>query len=81
MDLTKHEDGNYNSCSFQAEAVASGIVHCVVMWWTVALDEEGDITLSMVPRCFSQQPDEVKVISSMPGFHTKLLMGKHPRAF
>ena len=40
---------------------SSGVVHCIVMWWDLTLDEDGEIILSMQPKCSSQNPDKVLV--------------------
>ena len=45
----------------EIKVTSSGTIHCVVLWWEIYLDEEKEINLSMVPKCSSQNPEEVRV--------------------
>lgn len=59
-ELEEHEDGLYNSHRVEVKVTASGTIHCIVLWWEIILDKTGSISLSMIPKLFSDDADMVK---------------------
>eukprot|EP00794_Sanderia_malayensis_P014000 gene14000-15458_t len=57
VELNKHENGSYNSYHLRAEIKQPGTIHCIVLWWSIQLDEKQDISLSMVPKICSSKDD------------------------
>ena len=61
LDNLSLENRKDKACCQTVEVCSSGTLHCFVLWWSLNLDEEEEIVLSMAPKIASQHPDKVLV--------------------
>ena len=62
------EKSNVSQNIHSVQVEKDGKLHCILLWWTLSLDDDGELLLSMVPRI--SKNDKTDIVVSFFCMHT-----------